>query len=128
MPVIRQKIIVRQDLRANRDVLYIFGDNDMRHGNGGQAKQMRGEPNAVGVRTKYRPSMDEDAFWTDETYQANCAKIHDDLSKLYYHMDVDGIVVFPFDGIGTGLSQMDISCPKTFVYLQDRILKLSQSF
>jgi hypothetical protein len=63
MPVLRQKWITRDDLRANPNVLYLFGDNERREGLGGQAKEMRGEPNAIGVRTKASPSKHETAFW-----------------------------------------------------------------
>ena len=40
MLVIRQKMIYRQDLGENTDILYVFGDNLERYGYGGQAKEM----------------------------------------------------------------------------------------
>lgn len=52
MIVLHQKFIFREDLQANPDVYYLFGDNVERRGLGGQAKEMRGEPNAIGVATK----------------------------------------------------------------------------
>jgi hypothetical protein len=52
MPIIYQKFIRRQDLRNNRDKFYVFGDNMQRIGYGGQARDMRGEPNAIGAVTK----------------------------------------------------------------------------
>ena len=66
MPLVHQKLILNADLRANPDVLYLFGDNVLRVGFGGQAKEIRGEPNAVGVRTKHRPNMHPDAFFRAE--------------------------------------------------------------
>ena len=53
--IIYQKFIYRSDLKANPSVLYLFGDNLQRVGLGGQAKEMRGEPNAVGIATKKAP-------------------------------------------------------------------------
>ncbi len=116
-----QKRINRADLKANQDTLYIFGDNDIRRGLGGQAKEMRGEPNAVGVRTKATPSMDANAFWSDATYEDNIKKIDADLKRAFEH---DGPVVVPEDGIGTGLSQLEKTAPRTYAYLQNRMLEL----
>lgn len=48
-------------LRANREKIYVFGDNMKRYGKRGQAV-IRDEPNAFGVATKRHPSMD--AFQT----------------------------------------------------------------
>ena len=36
--IIFQKMIYREDLIRNRSVIYVFGDNDLRIGKGGQAK------------------------------------------------------------------------------------------
>lgn len=40
------KIITRDKIKENLEVLYLFGDNIIRKGLGGQAKEMRGEDNA----------------------------------------------------------------------------------
>ena len=49
------KVITRDKIKENPDVLYLFGDNLLRKGLGGQAKEMRGEPNTLGiVSKKYR--------------------------------------------------------------------------
>jgi hypothetical protein len=55
MTLIFQEWITRKDLRENPDKRYVFGDNVERRGYGGQAKEMRGEPNAIGVVTKWAP-------------------------------------------------------------------------
>ena len=122
MTILYQKFISRDDLRRNPRVLYVFGDNDERAGLGGQAREMRGEPNAVGIRTKAAPHNRPDAFWSDATYEENWKKIADDFHRVRDHLHQDGIVVYPSDGIGTGLAQMAIRCPKTFQYL-DRIIR-----
>ena len=46
----RQTWITRDDLRANRDLIYVFGDNVERAGRRGLAREMRGEPNAHGYQ------------------------------------------------------------------------------
>jgi hypothetical protein len=43
----------------------VFGDNGRRIGFGGQAKEMRGEPNAIGVATNWEPSNRPNAFFSD---------------------------------------------------------------
>jgi hypothetical protein len=40
-------------------------DSVQRHGLAGQAKEMRGEPNAIGVATKRAPSTNPKAFFDD---------------------------------------------------------------
>jgi hypothetical protein len=42
---------------------YVFGDNGRRIGFGGQAKEMRGEPNAIGVATEWVPTNRPNAFF-----------------------------------------------------------------
>jgi hypothetical protein len=50
--IIRVARITREMVQADRNTVYVFGDNVARHGLGGQAKAMRGEPNTIGVSTK----------------------------------------------------------------------------
>lgn len=118
MPVVYQHRVFRRDLQSNRDVLYLFGDNERRSGLGGQAREMRGEPNAVGVRTKRAPDTNPDSYWTDDEYEANCSMIDDDMRRPLEHLVDGGVVVVPADGLGTGLSRMEELCPRTFEYLE----------
>ena len=111
-------MIFRADLQTNPDTLYLFGDNEERRGKGGQAIQMRDEPNAVGVRTKRRPQLNEGDFWTDETYTANCRMIEEDLARVRQHLAEGGTIVIPEDGLGTGLAQLAERAPQTLAFLQ----------
>ncbi len=124
MPIYYQTMITRNDLKSNPEVLFIFGDCDSRSGFGGQAKEMRGEPNAVGVRTKNKPSREFDAYWSDKTLETNCMKIEEDLSRIKSHLRRGGLVVIPRFGIGTGLSEMKTHCPKTYYILEQTINSL----
>lgn len=124
MPAIRQKWITRADVRANRDVLYLFGDNEERRGLGGQAKEMRGESNAIGVRTKRSPSTHEDAFWSDDKLYQGIAMIDEDLKPAFRHLDAGGIVVIPMDGLGTGLSELPARAPAIYAHLEKRIQEM----
>jgi hypothetical protein len=80
--IIRQHRIYRIDLQMNQHLLFVFGDNEEREGRGGQAKEMRGEDNAVGIRTKRHPSTGKTAYWTDETYDENVEMIREDFQNL----------------------------------------------
>lgn len=128
MPVIRQKMIHREDLRANPDRLYVFGDNEQRRGMGGQAGAMRGEPNAVGVRTKRNPGMSPSDFWSDRYYDLNCRLLRSDFKAIRSHLRKGGTVVIPEDGLGTGLSELPTRAPQTYGYLRQLIALIEQEY
>lgn len=120
-----QKRIYREDLRANPNVIYLFGDNLLEVGMGGQAGEMRGEPNAVGIPTKKAPGMGDEDFFTDDEFKTNCQVF--DLCFRHIKQKCpcsDDIVVIPLDGLGTGLAELDIRAPRTFVYLEERLRAL----
>lgn len=129
---IYQRRIYRADLRANPHVVYLFGDNLQCIGMGGQAGEMRGEPNAVGIPTKKAPGMHEWDFFTDDEYERNCKALDiafDHLQRqrleLMAEYCTDQIpIVIPLDGLGTGLAELDTRAPRTFAYLQERLRQL----
>jgi hypothetical protein len=124
MTVIYQKKIFREDLKRNPSVLFLYGDNQKRVGNGGQAAEMRGEPNAVGIRVKRAPSRDDGDYWSDRNLEANCSMIEEDLSRVRNHLRRGGVIVIPSDGIGTNRADMERRCPKTFYILQQMLTSL----
>lgn len=101
--------ITRQMLRDEPDKLFVFGDNMERRGLGGQAKEMRGEPNAVGIATKWRPTMDDDAFLSDDDKEQWAEASTGDILKV---VEFDGVVVWPTAGIGTGRARLLDKAPK----------------
>ena len=143
MLVLRQHRIYRSDLRANPRVLYIFGDNLDREGMGGQAKEMRGEPNAFGIATKRKIShgYPEDYFHDGEPdtievlkgeFWALQKKVRNDYfviqndRKVTTHdsdYNYDAIVI-PSDGIGTGLSKMPQYAPQALEFINERLKEL----
>lgn len=124
--IILQKFIYRSDLQANPQVKYLFGDNAARAGFGGQAKEMRGEPNAIGVATKHSPSMLPSAFFSDDDLEANVKMICDDLRPAILHLAAGGAVVLPADGLGTGLSALAQRAPKTNLRLMFFLKEMTQ--
>lgn len=126
--VYRQKFITRQDVRDRRSAVFVFGDNMARKGFGGQAKAMRGEPNAVGIPTKWDPSTRAAAYFSDDdlSHREVRSAIDAGFDKLKLLMR-DGLdIVIPADGLGTGLAELPKRAPKLNAYIEDRIARLSR--
>lgn len=113
--------ITREMLRKAPHHCFLFGDNLRGLGFGGQAKEMRGEPNAVGIPTKKTPSMNPSAFFSDDEFDENKAAIDRAFARI---PDNGCMVVIPANGIGTGLAMLETKAPRTFAYLQQRLNKL----
>lgn len=113
--------ITRNDVRNNRHLLFIFGDNDARAGFGGQAKEMRGEINSHGIRVKKLPEMGMNAFYTDIEYNENIRKIKTDVDGIMWLVKNEACqgLVIPSAGIGTGFAQLANRAPKTAKFLDD---------
>jgi hypothetical protein len=126
MPVVKVHRYKREDARNNPDSLYLFGDNDMREGYGGQAAEMRDEENAVGIRTKWAPHTTFDAYFSDDEFAEVTAMIDADLEPVREHLEKGKIVVIPADGLGTGLSRLPEMAPQIYDYLLDRLIELEK--
>ena len=119
--ILFQKVITRDDLRANTQCLYLFGDNLENRGLGGQAAEMRGEPNAVGIPTKYSPSI-----YLNDHHHFELVRLAY-ISKFSTLMAAkrDGrIIVIPADGLGTGLAKLETKAPRIWGMLQDFMREL----
>lgn len=113
------------DVKSNKHCLFVFGDNDLRLGKKGQAI-IRDEPNAIGIPTKKKPTLKDTDFYTDNeieysTNQIKIAiiKIKEAINHNNYHN-----VIFPLNGLGTGLSQLPTRAPLTFKVLESLISEL----
>lgn len=128
MPIIYQKIIKREDLLNNPDAYYVFGDNDMRVGTGGQAREMRGFPNAIGIRTKKSPTHLIKDYYTDLEYEENIKKIIEDFQIVECQLKIGNLVIFPLDGVGTGLAKLSQNAPKTLAFIEKTVLELFSKY
>lgn len=134
MIIIHQKFIHREDLQANRDILYIFGDNLKRYGFGGQAKEMRDEPNSFGIATKRLPSHNYPQDYFHDGEPDAIGIIDGEFRKLIDILLEESIktartykykaIVIPLDGIGTGLSQLPTRAPKLLEYINAKLKEL----
>jgi len=118
------KIILRSELKANPTTLYLFGDNDIRKGLGGQAKEMRGEPNAVGVSTKKLPARSEEAYKSDTELEKNKKIITNDINKAIAEWNTGKYSKLIIPQMGVGLAELPTRAPETYKFLQQELKRL----
>lgn len=119
-----KNIITRDMVIGTPNILYIFGDNVMRAGLGGQAKEMRGEPNAYGIATKIAPSSEERAFFTDDMLDYNKEIILKDIQNIKDAWNTGKYTNIILPPIGEGLADLKNKAPKTWEFLQEELNKL----
>lgn len=112
--------ITRADVRGNKDKIFLFGDNLTGRGYGGQAAEMRGEENSVGIPTKKAPSNNPTSFFTDKEFAANKQAIDEAFGKI----PPDKTIVIPKAGLGTGLAELEEKAPRTFAYLGGKLAEI----
>lgn len=126
--VIRLQRITRTLVQADRDTVFVFGDNMLGRGLGGQAAAMRGEPNTIGVPTKWAPERRPAAYFSDDD------RLNRDVWHAIQHAFVemraalaDGRnVVIPSDGLGTGLAELPTRAPKLYAMIEAAIASLQE--
>lgn len=120
-------IITREDARLNTDTLYVFGDNIQRRGLKGQAADLRGEPNAIGVATKRKPASDDRSYFSDKTLEENKLIIRTDIDRVIFEFqsnDYQNLVILP---IGQGLAKLQQKAPLTYQFLQEELNRLEMA-
>jgi hypothetical protein len=118
MPLIELQFFDRAVIRANPEWLFAYGDNLAGRGFGGQAKEARGEPNAVGIVTKRAPSMVDSAFLGDGDLRAVRYLWRQAFDRLNAHLFAGGVVVWPASGVGTGRAELKTRAPELWRELQ----------
>ena len=110
-----------EQCNANPNKLYIFGDNASRFGKRGQA-QIRDCQNSYGIATKMHPSNDTASYFSDSV--KNTVMLSD-IDNLVRSISSSGFttIVFPKDGLGTGLSELPTRAPKMFAKLLEVLEK-----
>ena len=82
----------RAEIKANPDKLYVFGDNMARVGLGGQAKEARGEPNSVGIPTKWRPGKNDGDYFSNQDWVEVVPAFREAFAQLNAHVQAGGVV------------------------------------
>lgn len=119
-------LLTRAEARARPAALFAFGDNMSRTGRGGQAAEMRGEANAVGIPTKWRPARDPGAYFrdADADHPDVRAALRAAFDRLEAALAAGGDVVWPEAGIGTGLAELETRAPRLHRYIAARFARL----
>ena len=112
------KIITRDKVKENPDVLYLFGDNIVRQGLGGQAKEMRGEPNTLGIVSKKYPSNSSSSFYTDEDFYTWLEVFSSDIKNLAESVNSGKYRAIVIPQIGVGLADLPNKAPRIWNYLK----------
>jgi len=120
-----RKNITSEMLREEPDVLFVFGDNLVRKGRGGQAAVMRGAPNAVGIPTKIYPSLRPDAFFSNADFDRWKEASLPDWRRLFEHAKLGGRIVWPSAGIGTGRARLQECAPEIAASIERNLNALS---
>ena len=113
-----------EQCKANPRSIYVFGDNLLRVGEAGQAS-IRSCNNAIGIATKKKPSMLKSSFFSDKEYdklEPFLKKEIDKIVSIMFSVNLDTLV-FPIDGLGTGLSKLPQMAPKVFLALSALLYK-----
>jgi len=118
MPLIRSNgHFTRTYIQERPTTWFCFGDNTKRVGMGGMAKEFRGEPNTIGIATKWSPSRGPLAYFSDINFAEVTSIIHGNFIFLYSRLKKGEPVIWS-EGIGMGLSEMPTRCPLLWKYFQ----------
>lgn len=126
MPLILRPYTDRATIRACEQQLFVFGDNLERKGLGGQAKEHRGEPNAIGLPTKRTPGLHPSAFFKD-SHLPHLKYINQAAIFMLTHWLKSGLTVnWPTNGIGTGLAALADHAPAIRRYYDQLLAELKE--
>ena len=127
----RNKVVIFDDFWTVEDVkrypyaLFVYGDNDVKQGKGGQAI-IRDLPNTIGIPTKKYPNNRPISFYTEGEYDQNIKKIDQAIANIIKEATKYRYVVFPENGFGTGLARLPDKAPKTLDYLMKQVQLLKE--
>lgn len=107
-------------VKNNPNKLFVFGDNMLRYGKGGQAI-IRDFPNTIGIATKRAPRTDKEAYFSDADDEMDT--MLQDIRKLYLisRCNVFTHIVFPTKGIGTGRARMKSKSPMLYKMMKNKL-------
>ena len=123
MPIKFVEHYTRESIRQRPNEYFVFGDNASRAGFGGQAKEARGEPNAIGIRTKWHPGTADDDYFHDTEIMCK-QMIEADFQVVIDRLNEGKIVWFPKAGVGSGLSQLKERAPRLHRYIYVEVVRL----
>lgn len=97
-----------------KDLCCIFGDNDERTGRGGLAEICRGYRQSIGIPTKKKPSLNDNAFYRDEDLEIFEIHLEYAIRLMNFWTVREKTLVYPEGGIGRSLAHLDKKSPLVF--------------
>tara|TARA_Y100000034_G_scaffold109302_2_gene140477 strand:+ start:110 stop:490 length:381 start_codon:yes stop_codon:yes gene_type:complete len=91
-------------------------------------KEMRGESNSVGIVTKHFPGRQDPDYFTDDDFGDVIPLIDEAYAKLDYFLLQGGLVIFPYDGLGSGLADLEHRAPMIDTYIKALITTLVSTY
>lgn len=128
MPIEFVKRYSREEIRANRRKIYIFGDNMQQRGLGGQAGAARFEPNTIGVPTKWRPGRGRADYFSDADLFEVMPSITHSFRRMRDILRAGETIVWPEDGVGSGRAELKQRAPMIAEFIQLCIRALQKEF
>lgn len=125
------KRITRGKIQENPNVLYLFGDNTIGKGLGGQAKEMRGEPNTVGIVTKRFPNTTDSSYFIDDDYETFKAFVNQGFRDVITYIVTHKPIAVVEPPLGVGLADLPNRAPRCYKYLRymlDRLRSIVERF
>lgn len=119
MPVKFVKLYTDELIAQHPDWLFVFGDNYERKGTGGQAKVCRGKPNVIGWPTKRAANHLPAALLKSREFEEWLEVTTPDREAIEAALHAGKTVVFPEDGIGTGLAKLEVNAPNILNYINE---------
>ncbi len=118
-------IWTREEVAADKDNLYVYGDNTVDRISGYVPKTtqavIRGLPNAISLITKKDRYLNSNSFFTDDDFDEYCSYLHDRFLVLETCLKCGKNIYVPVkDGqvlIGTGKADLPNKAPKCYLEL-----------
>lgn len=109
--------ITETEILNNPTILYIFGDNLLRKGYGGQARVCRGKSNTFGIRVKKEPNDNPNSFFTDREFFKLSDYIKEDIVQIL-KLSIEYKKIFILSNIGEGRARLLEKAPKLYDLLK----------
>lgn len=114
--------ITRRYIQLHKHIIFIYGDTLHRDGNGKQAREAKGEPNAFSVPVKkFKCYNDVSSFFNDQEFDV-INKNFIDKSLHAIPKSNDFYIILP--KIGQGYNEMPTRAPKTYAYLMRELFRI----
>ena len=114
-----------ESIKKHPNYLYIFSENNEDKNKkipGGNQAIIRGQKNAYGIRTGYKPGYN--GGFRDNKLLINKKMIKSDINKLKRISKKYKKIIYSSDGFGTGIFNLPEVAPLTYKYLYNELKKI----